>query len=247
MVDTLRDLVAHSAPEGGGRPQSLHAHARNVAEMAGDFARLFDSEEIARWLGWWHDAGKADAGIQAYLKGEGQSRDHSSVGMLAVPGEMSLLAHNVAGHHGGLRNQTGEHSLKGRIQRKKDDARIQRVLAKVRPQVEPHAPTLRRDHLPDFLRSANGRASTLRRYDFWLRMLHSTLVDADCLDTERHFTPDRFAAREVSISIEDLWSLFQENQYAFMDSAAATTVNRRRRDVYEAAAEAAMNAPGFFQ
>ncbi len=247
MADTLRDLIAHSAPEDGGEPQSLYDHAHNVAEMAADFAAPFNSEEVARWLGWWHDAGKADDGIQSYLQGEGESRDHSSVGMLAVPDEMSLLAHNVAGHHGGLANQSGEHSLKDRIQRKENDARIRRVLEEVRPLVEAHAPTLQRDHLPEFLQSTDGRASTLRRYDFWLRMLHSALVDADCLDTERHFDPDRFAAREIETSIGDLWVQFEKNQQALMDGAEPSTVNRRRQDVYEAAVETADNAPGFFK
>jgi CRISPR-associated endonuclease/helicase Cas3 len=247
MPDSLHDLIAHSAPEDGGEPQSLYCHARNVAEMAAAFAAPFDSEEIARWLGWWHDAGKADAGIQAYLQGEGESRDHSSVGMLAVPDEMSLLAHNVAGHHGGLANQSGEHSLKDRLRRKADDDRIQRVLETVRPLVEERAPTLRRNQLPGFLLEAENPEVARRRYDFWLRMLHSALVDADCLDTERHFNPDRFAAREVDISIEALWTRFQENQQALMDGAEPTTVNQRRRDVYEAAIEAADDDPGFFK
>ena len=246
MADTLRDLIAHSAPEDRGDSQSLYDHAENVAEMAADFAAPFDSEEIARWLGWWHDAGKADAGIQAYLQGEGESHDHSSVGMLAVPDEMSLLAHNVAGHHGGLANQTGEHSLKDRIQRKRNDDRITQVLEEVRPLVGAHAPTLRRAHLPDFLRDAEGRAGAMRRHDFWLRVLHSALVDADCLDTERHFDPDRFKTREVEVSIGELWSRFEDNQQALMDEADPTTVNQRRRDVYEAAVDAAEEAPGFF-
>jgi CRISPR-associated endonuclease/helicase Cas3 len=215
--------------------------------MASGFAAPFDSAEIARWLGWWHDAGKADAGIQAYLQGEGESRDHSSVGMLAVPDEMSLLAHNVAGHHGGLANQTGEHSLKDRIRRKKDDKRIQQVLEDVRPMVDEHAPTLRGNQLPDFLLEAETPGAARRRYDFWLRMLHSALVDADCLDTERHFNPDRFAARTVNAPIEDLWAQFQENQQALMDGAESTKVNRRRRDVYEAAVDSAGTEPGFFK
>lgn len=247
MLDSLHDLIAHSAPESGGEAQSLYDHSQNVAEMAARFAAPFESATVARWLGWWHDAGKADAGIQAYLQGKGESRDHSSVGMLAVPDEMSLLAHNVAGHHGGLANQSGEHSLKDRIRRKAEDARIQRVLEQVRPRVAPHAPTLRREHLPAFLRTADGRDETKRRYEFWLRMLHSALVDADCLDTERHFNPHRFAARAVDASIEGLWTQFQQNQHALMDGAAPTTVNRRRRDVYEAAVEAAENEPGFFK
>jgi len=246
MVDTLHDLIAHSEPDAGGEPQSLHDHAQNVAEMAASFASAFDSEVPARWLGWWHDAGKADAGIQAYLQGEGESRDHSSVGMLAVPEDMGLLAHNVAGHHGGLANQTGEYSLKDRIRRKKEDRRIRAVLEEVRPLVERYAPELRRENLPDFLTAGGDRKSQQRRYEFWLRMLHSALVDADCLDTERHFNPQRYNIRGTERSLEELWKRFEKNQNALMDGAEPTTVNQWRRKIYEAAIEAAARSPGFF-
>lgn len=246
MAESLHDLIAHSEPDGGGDPQSLYDHARSVAEMAASFASVFDSEVPAEWLGWWHDAGKADAGIQAYLQGEGESRDHSSVGMLAVPDEMGLLAHNVAGHHGGLANQTGEYSLKDRIQRKKEDRRIQAVLEEVRPLVERHAPALLHEDLPDFLQTGGDRKSQLRRYEFWLRMLHSALVDADCLDTERHFNPQQFEARGAEVSLKKLWRSFEQNQNALMDGADPTTVNRWRRRIYEAAIEAAEYPPGFF-
>ena len=131
MADSLRDLIAHSAPEEGGEPQSLYDHANNVAEIAAGFAASFGSEEIARWLGWWHDAGKADAGIQAYLQGEGESRDHSSVGMLKGKEAPTLApALCCAGHHGGLANATGEAgSLERRIERKKNDPRVQKALS----------------------------------------------------------------------------------------------------------------------
>lgn len=246
MSDSLHDLIAHSAPDKGGDPQSLYDHSRNVAEMAARFAAPFGSEEIARWLGWWHDAGKAHPAVQGYLTADDPSPpgpDHSSVGMLAAHEGMDLLAHNIAGHHGGLANQ---HELSDRVRRKRDDERIVEALELARPLMAEQAPSLRREHLPAFLREAERENTLKRRYDFWLRMLHSALVDADCLDTERHFDPDRFAARETGVSIDELWSRFEANQQALMNGADPTLVNRRRRDVYEAAIGEANRAPGFF-
>src|SRR5690606_12636317 len=51
-----------------------------------------------------------------------------------------------------------------------------------------------------------------RKAEFFLRMLFSTLVDADFLDTEAHFSPDRSALRGNSIPIAELWEHFHENQ-----------------------------------
>ncbi len=246
MSDSLRDLIAHSAPEEGGTPQSLYCHAKNVAEMAAEFAAPFDSEEIARWLGWWHDAGKVHPAVQKYLTADDPSPpgpDHSSVGMLAAHEGMDLLAHNIAGHHGGLANQQ---DLSDRVRRKSDDERIAEALELARPLVKEHEPSLCRDQMPGFLRESVEADVMKRRYDFWVRMLHSALVDADCLDTERHFDPERFDARSVDVSIDELWTRFEENQRSLMESADPTLVNRRRRDIYEAAIDAADRRPGFF-
>lgn len=243
MAETLRDLIAHSAPEEGGEPQTLYDHANNVAEMAAAFAAPFESSAIARWLGWWHDAGKAHPDIQAYLQGEGESKDHSSVGMLAAADDFQLLAHNIAGHHGGLANQQ---DLKDRIRRKREDARIVEALDIARPLIREHAPSIGSAHLPTFLHAAGSEKETKRRYDFWLRMVHSALVDADCLDTERHFDPERFAARSVNVSLDELWRRFEADQQALVNGADDTLVNRRRQAVYAAALERASDPPGFF-
>lgn len=244
MTDqALSDLIAHSPPEDGGEFQSLYDHAKNVAEMASGFAAPFGAEKMARWLGWWHDAGKAHPDIQAYLQGEGESKDHSSVGMLAATDAMKLLAFNVAGHHGGLSNF---HELRDRIRRKQEESRIVDALEMARPLIEAHAPTIRREDLPTFLKEATSEEETRRRYDFWLRMLHSALVDADCLDTERHFNPERFETRSVGVSLDDLWRRFENDQQALIAEAEDTPVNRRRQAVYDAAIKRASNPPGFF-
>ncbi|MFB6231196.1 MAG: CRISPR-associated helicase Cas3' [Salinibacter sp.] len=249
MADSLHDLIAHSAPEDGGEPQSLYCHARNVAGMAAEFAAPFESETIARWLGWWHDAGKAHPAVQDYLTADDPSPpgpDHSSVGMLKADEVMGLLAHNIAGHHGGLANQSGENGLSDRIRSKRTDDRIGEALALAETLVAAHAPSIGARDLPGFLQELGAESRTKRGYEFWLRMLHSALVDADCLDTERHFDPERFAARETEDSISDLWAQFEENQRALMAEAEPTVVNRRRRDVYEAAIDAAEQPPGVF-
>ena len=47
--------------------QTLEAHSRQVAALAGDFAEAFRSHAWGEALGWLHDAGKARTAFQRYL------------------------------------------------------------------------------------------------------------------------------------------------------------------------------------
>jgi CRISPR-associated endonuclease/helicase Cas3 len=243
MADSLRDLIAHSAPEEGGEPQSLYDHANNVAEIAAGFAASFGSEEIARWLGWWHDAGKADAGIQAYLQGEGESRDHSSVGMLKGKEAPTLApALCCAGHHGGLANATGEAgSLERRIERKKNDPRVQKALSTAEELLNSCAEGAK-DVVPEL---SGTEKEQLLQVELWTRFVHSALVDADYLDTEDHFQPEiaelRTVRREMARLLDDLIQ-DQKNRFGEPES----DVDRVRDEVYRTALEQADRDQGFF-
>src|SRR5437764_1452371 len=103
------DCYAHSLP---GSPlqkwERLAAHARAVEVLAGAFAAVFGWEGMARAAGMLHDAGKASAEFQAYIRGERAGGvDHSTQGARiaetlypAIPGR--ILALCIAGHHAGL-------------------------------------------------------------------------------------------------------------------------------------------------
>ncbi len=78
-------------------------------------------------------------------------------------------------------------------------------------------------------------------------MLFSCLVDADFLDTERHFDPQRAGARYSGPGLEELWRLFYTHQRQVLAQAEPTVVNQVRREVYETCLAAAENRPGFFR
>ena len=188
---TLSDLVAHSAPEGGGEEQSLEDHLRGVAEKAAGFAEALDAAEVARWLGWWHDAGKVHGDVQAYLRGRGESKDHSSVGMLKGR-EAATPAPGLccAGHHGGLFDTD---DFEGRCQRAERRThvpealeRAERLLAPVAKGDMNAAPTLE-----------GPREEQAMQLEMWTRFVHSALVDADFLDTGPRASAMRAASRCV--------------------------------------------------
>lgn len=244
--------VAHSPPTPGSPFQPLFdddgeivAHARAVAERTSEFAAAFGSERAAEWLGWWHDAGKVAPDVQAYVRGETdekKGKDHSSAGMLAALdlGEMQPLAHNVAGHHGGLLDEQndGTHNLKSRIERKRGEVRVTDALAVARPLLAPLAPAVTLADLPLFVRDAHSS-------ELWLRMLHSALVDADWLDTEAFMSPDVAAARpDAGPSIGVLWERLRNAQDA--RTSEPTPVNVARAEVYQACLNAAVLPQGVF-
>ena len=238
--------IAHSPPATGGPPQPLFeddgdvvAHARAVAGLAAAFADAFGSARVAEWLGWWHDAGKVAPDVQAYLRGETDEKrgpDHSSAGMLAAFDALQPLAFNVAGHHGGLADSD---ALRSRVERKRAEARVTDALEDARPLLSADAPEIGRGDLPPFVAAPHAT-------ELWVRMLHSALVDADCLDAEAWREPDRPALRERDGDLRPLWDALDADQQALIAQSDGD-VNAARAEVYRACVEAAALPPGVFR
>jgi CRISPR-associated endonuclease/helicase Cas3 len=81
----------------------------------------------------------------------------------------------------------------------------------------------------------------------FLRLLFSALVDADFLDTERHFKGEVQAARASSITVKGLWPVVKAKQDALIASSDGSAVNLVRAAVYRHCLEAAEGAPGFYK
>jgi CRISPR-associated endonuclease/helicase Cas3 len=81
--------------------------------------------------------------------------------------------------------------------------------------------------------------------EFFVRMLFSALVDADYLDTERHFQVDRSGLRERDGTLAELWEQFQH--YHRTLHRRDDEVSRVREEVYAACVEAAELPPGLFR
>ncbi len=247
----ISTYYAHSANPAGKR-QLLADHLRGVAILTARFAAQLGAGEIGRYLGLWHDIGKMSPDFQQYLlaseaktwKG-GRGPDHKLAGaLLARDDAPGLFALALYGHHGGLpslpelqaRLQPLEHS--GLDRQRLEAARQTLALARrsVRSLEPGHSVAL-----PPFVDDGPLVAEML------IRMLFSCLVDADALDTEKHFDIDRSSHREYNTNLSDLWARFQAAQRALMDHAQPSGVNDVRREVYQACLEAAALPPGLFR
>lgn len=236
------EFYAHSDPN---RPitewHKLEDHLRATAKLAREFAELFGAGDWAYLAGLWHDLGKYSEDFQKRLRGDPGRVDHSTAGAQWVDGHAPdpqagrLLAHAVAGHHGGLPDGSApNHScLRNRLKRQVPDfsAASQDVLR---------------------IHQDLSRPAWLDQYryrfqlGFFTRMLFSCLVDADFLDTERFLKPDAAAMRGAFPTLADMERRLSATLGQLCAKVEPTAVNRARRRVLEECVRAADLPPGFF-
>ncbi len=198
-----------------GRWQTLEDHQNGVAASAERFAD-FGVPATAKLLGKIHDTGKRSDAFQNRLRGKGGKVDHTTAaylyllhawgkGVLENEGRSlaQLLAYPLFGHHGGMPDY-GSQAEPGTLKHRISGERIRAVPDWNAQSAEP---------LPEmgfFLKEIrpflclNGNRPDPFAAAFLLRMLHSCLVDADFLDTERFCSPDRHGLRPEPPSISDL-------------------------------------------
>ncbi len=226
---------AHS-PNEAGAFHTLADHLRNTAELASRFAEAWKGGEWGHLAGLCHDLGKVSPQFQAYVRSRAaRGGDHSSLGACAVPDECDLLKFALAGHHAGLQNRE---DLNSRLKGAEADATVQEGLARASEFV-PELGRWQPSSIPDFV-------SDYYEVDLFIRMLFSALVDADFLDTERHFEPGRQERRGRWKGLQQLWRLFERSQRELMATAQATALNSIRSQVYQSCLAAAERPQGYF-
>lgn len=222
-----------------GKRHVLVDHLRDVAALASGFAEPFRASRLAHYLGLWHDVGKFDPDFQRYLlQAEAGERsrgpDHKAAGVqIVLKRNLGPLALVLQGHHGGLRNKQ---ALKRWLEKHADTtSQPLQIAQETIPDLFPDSPL----RLPEY-------AASKLEVEFFLRFLFSTLVDADFLDTEQHFSADQSEYRGSDVTLTELWTRFEQDQRRF-DDTPDTRVNRHRRQIYRACIEAATSPPGLFR
>jgi CRISPR-associated endonuclease/helicase Cas3 len=172
-VSPFIELYAHT-PNAERKWHKLESHLQSVAEQAQEFAAAFDAGEWGKILGQLHDIGKANPLFQDYLRKCATAPDHKLRGpghsiygaLMACHQKLpDILLFALLGHHAGLPDKT---DLKQAL-------RAHQALP---------------DWLNDDFNDKVGQAAlppwikSPAEASFFTRMLFSTLVDADYLDTE---------------------------------------------------------------
>lgn len=248
MKKSEQEFLAHSEnPQ--GEFHILKDHLKNTAEMASAFAGKFGCEKIGEVMGLLHDLGKYHPDFQAYLKREDirKGPNHSGAGAIeAIEIGLQLAAFPIACHHGGLTNRA---KLKSRLKKDPVEKSIHQKSIESAKKDMPEISQLpsARNIIPPHINSFVGNRSGSRKLEFLLRMLFSSLVDADYLDTEKHFKYETSALRESSpTDFSLLLDMFTKDQESMMEGKSGK-INGIRKEIYHYCLEASQKPPGIFR
>jgi len=202
--------------------QPLKKHLENVAKLSETNCSKFSAGEWGYVLGMLHDVGKYNPDFQKYLETGIGRIDHSTPAAKLVtniyePKYAQILAYIIAGHHAGLSNFYDESnsSLKNRLSKE----------AFVAPVPEYFQPKQL-----DFPFELKQRSDMYKLF-FFVKMLFSSLVDADFIDTELFMDINRAINRKRNYNIEKL--SYKINNYInrFAD-IKIEDLNKKQRIVY---------------
>jgi CRISPR-associated endonuclease/helicase Cas3 len=244
-------LYAHSPS--AQDPKKWHAfddHVSGVAKLAMQFAGCFGEEEAARLLGIWHDAGKLHPSWQAGLYAAHQASlaykrqrvgvPHTDVGMAALcqlNSRSSALALLCRCHHGGLINY-GE--LKGQVLDALKEPRVQDAIALAKQHLLPMCDPA------GWSMGASWRDGLAGHLALRLRMLHSCLVDADCIDTASHDIGIPLLSSNDAPALPELRDTLAAHMKQKSTKVEVNALNAHRAIIAADAVAAARLAPGFF-
>lgn len=250
------ETIAHVRRNGNGtwaKPQQLMEHLLGTARLAETFASAFDSGSWGYAEGISHDVGKSTLTWQhylitksgfdedAHLETKAGKQEHSAPGAKLIEEALGkgigrILAYCIAGHHAGLADWLGSQvALAFRLQNTGSEG----IPREYREQVILHRPSR-----PPWKFDTEGLDMSL-----WIRMLFSSLVDADFLDTEAYMSPERKTDRGTYLPLSELLERFNTHMAEMIRAAldtADTTVNRARRRVLADCRSASRLEPGLF-
>lgn len=229
----MHEYLAHISDD--GRTQTVDEHLENTAVLAASFAEAFNAREYGYLAGIAHDIGKYSLGFQRRLYG-GPKVDHSSAGAVECAAIGAYLTGCcIAGHHGGLPDYgnvtadvPGESTYVGRVKKViSERSKAYSAWKGTLPSVPPE---------PAF--EQNGFARSL-----WCRMLYSSLVDADFLDTEAFMSGNKVECGKY----DDLSRLLERlNEYVGRWKNPTTELNKLRWDILQSCFNVGNSEKGLF-
>lgn len=237
------------------KPHLLEDHLEGTAELAIKFTSIFNSEKWGKALGFGHDTGKSSHKWQnylckksgfsydeeAHLEGKPGKIDHSTPSAKLVEevfGKIGrFLGYCISGHHAGLPDwYPDESGSKSSLSYRLSQSTTDEIKGEFKEKLELARP----DTCPWTF------DNNVIDLSFWIRMLFSSLVDADFLDTERYMVPEKAVNRGGYLSMKELLSRFNSYMTDKTNHADNTSVNKIRRSILSDCRNASIKEPGIF-
>lgn len=241
----MAQLWAHSVND-DGRRHLLADHLQGTSVVAREFADPFGGGALAAHIGLVHDVGKGRCAWQERLlavesAGGDIGLDHKRAGTWLAfrSARLGPFAAAVAGHHGGLPS-VAVLQRELALAEGQDRAAVEEAVTSVKalvPGIVPAAGIPRPTWLDDPLTDPVAA-------ELLVRMVFSAVVDADFLDTERHFRGEHM--RRVTVPAGSLTGCFEQRRRAYL-AQRCSPVGELRDQAYAQAVAAARLPPGMFR
>ena len=246
--EAQRQFYAHSKPDiDESEWQLLRDHLIQTGDLAYQLGQNAGFADLARVAGILHDIGKYSVAFQARLRGSKRRIDHSTAGAREIvrlftemPDSLcaELLSFCIAGHHTGLPNygSPGDVEGDGTLLARRDKAKLEDYSA--------YATEIQSDQLalplPHITVNSEHPGFSI---SFLTRMLFSTLVDADWIETERYMQTSA-KQRGQYASINELAEQYRRFLQRFDNPQ--THINCQRTETLNACRARAEDETGFF-
>ncbi len=188
MKNNNNIYIAHSA-NSCGIIQTMKEHSLGVSKLMRQFALSESLADLYEFCGLIHDMGKYSEAFQKHISGDNNKVKHSIYGAIFAK-DKSLLEVSlpVFGHHAGLPNNPD--MLQDIKAEQNTDKEVYQKLYDSWQEDNQHSVSIPDD-------SSFRSLSDVLQKELFVRMLYSALVDADSLDTEKHFYNIKFTSRRA--------------------------------------------------
>ena len=199
------------------KTQTMKQHMDGVAKIMCSFALSPEFYDIYSYCGQMHDFGKYSDAFQKYIRGNGDKAPHAKWGALhAKNNRLINIAIAIYGHHAGLANR---------------DEMFETLNLQNLTYLDAIKQNSINDHfqIPLCSNDSFNRIETVTEKELFVRLLFSALVDADSLDTERHFREKEYESRPCKqLSVDELLSALNVKLQSFKQNSE---LNKLRTEV----------------
>jgi len=234
------EFIAHTQND-KGETHNLKKHIYGTADKAKKFSEKWSMGNLGYISGLLHDLGKYSDQFQDYLINNSSGVEHAIAGAIFAKDSKFTMFSNIlpffiAGHHSGLHNLS---NLKDSLKEKENKDFVKSSIKNFNKQIQ-----------VNFEDDQNIKFDIKKNpleLEYLMRMMFSALVDADYLDTEKHFDLNKYSLRNSNnYNMKNLWDKFSKNQNDLMEKAEDTILNNIRNNIYQSALNKAEQKNKFF-